>query len=219
MNTVVIGPQVWRLLDTWALAASQNPQLHGRFAKIILSLRYVFPCRACREALGRYFSREEVVKTLYSEDPITFVYDLHADVNRRTGRGATNELITPEIHATRLRTISCLTTGDDVWDWFFYIFVNLAQRQPQDIDFEQVLEHMRQVIQYAKLIGQIPASRKFRPPVNPTPREYLRCICDQYKTRPDVESRLGSLRAAIADKIIFSEASRLDRPLVSPNGQ
>lgn len=211
MNTNVIGPQVWRLLDTWALAASRNPRLQPTFVAIMLTLRYVFPCRQCRESLQNYFSRKSVIESLKSDDPLTVIYNLHADVNNRTGRAHVNNFITLEIYRARLNVFTRTSSSDDVWDWFTYIFINLAQRVPKDIYFDGVLEHMRLVIAYAKSIGQIPSTKKIPTPVVQNPRQYLHCICQQYKNKQNVEDHINNMKGGIADMIIFSEPERLDR--------
>lgn len=211
MNTNVIGPQVWRLLDTWAKGASQAPQLRSHFSKLMLSLRYVFPCRQCRESLLRYFSRPEVVQDMAEEDPLLTVYRLHADVNERTGRAKVNSFVTYRMYTTRMETMTRCASADDLWDWFSYITFNLGQRHPDDVDIPQLRAHIKTALAYSKAIGLVSGKRQLAIPAQITPRSLLECICEQYRTRPTVEEHVQNFASAMADRILLDEPARLER--------
>ena len=98
MDIKVWGPHAWATLHTMSFAyPADDPPLRTRQAALdmIMSLRHLMPCPACRQHLAQYLDDPTVgisdAQSVHLDDRARlsrWIFDLHSAVNRRLGKSS-----------------------------------------------------------------------------------------------------------------------------------
>ena len=90
MLTYVWGPSLWHFLHTMSFNYPVKPTCDDKkeYMSFIKSLRYILPCRYCRENLVRNLKETGFsIKDMRSRDSFSrFVYRLHNHINKMLGK-------------------------------------------------------------------------------------------------------------------------------------
>ena len=90
MLTYVWGPSLWHFLHTMSFNYPVKPSCQDKkeYMRFIKSLRYILPCRYCRENLTRNLKETGFsIKDMRSRDTFSrFVYRLHNHINKMLGK-------------------------------------------------------------------------------------------------------------------------------------
>ena len=90
MLTYVWGPSLWHFLHTMSFNYPVKPTCDDKkeYMRFIKSLRYILPCRYCRENLTRNLKETGFsIKDMRSRDTFSkFVYRLHNHINKMLGK-------------------------------------------------------------------------------------------------------------------------------------
>lgn len=90
MLTYVWGPSLWHFLHTMSFNYPVNPTCQDKkeYMRFIKSLRYILPCRYCRENLTRNLKETGFsIKDMRSRESFSkFVYRLHNHINKMLGK-------------------------------------------------------------------------------------------------------------------------------------
>ena len=90
MLTYVWGPSLWHFLHTMSFNYPVKPTCQDKkeYMRFIKSLRYILPCRYCRENLTRNLKETGFsIKDMRSRESFSkFVYRLHNHINKMLGK-------------------------------------------------------------------------------------------------------------------------------------
>jgi len=112
MMTLVWGPPMWHVLHTISFNYPVKPTKEDKinYYNFITNLKYILPCKYCRDNLTKNFKKLSFNKTVFkSRDTFSlFIYKLHEEVNTMLGKKSnmTYEMVRDRYEHFRSR---CLT--------------------------------------------------------------------------------------------------------------
>lgn len=157
MNTYVVGPLQWALLEEFGRLVDQGLLDPQQFCRYIRTLAQVFPCIKCRTSLASYL---ELYGTnlVVQREALQWVYDLHSFVNYKLGRTQVQDYLSFERFSKRMEIWQDLTSLNNMQDWCILVTLNVVRKNGIQSAIpwamaNQILVHVALLLQLGKAKG------------------------------------------------------------------
>lgn len=117
MNTQIWGPLMWNLVHDVTVMADRYPNLHLPTIKFLDNLKFMFPCRYCRESYGEFIQQPEYqIKPPFKD----WVYRIHTRVNKKLDKPNLDEMVFKK----RCQVYTSFSSAHHLWDLYFILILN-----------------------------------------------------------------------------------------------
>ena len=86
MDTRFWGPSGWKILHIITYGYPTNPTVEDKqhYGLFFNSLKYILPCKYCRNSLTKFYKQIPIEENLESRDTLTlWIYNIHNKVNNK----------------------------------------------------------------------------------------------------------------------------------------